>query len=223
MTLTPSPLHPAQFDFIYLASQSPRRRELLDQIGVRYELLLPAPHEDAELLEAVLPHEAPANYVQRVTLAKLKAAVHRLHHKQLPIAPILCADTTVALGSQIYGKPQDQAHACQMLSELQGHVHQVLTAVAVTVPTSSGEIENQRCMLSTSDVSLAHMSFDMIKKYADTGEPLGKAGAYAIQGRMAAFIEHIQGSYSGIMGLPLYETALLLGQIGFQRNCSPKT
>jgi len=117
--------------FIYLASQSPRRRQLLEQLGVRYELLLPEPGEDAEALEAVQGREAPARYVQRVTALKLDAAVQRLRQRKLPPAPILCSDTTVALGRTIYGKPEDAADAARMLRELAGHNHRVLTAVAV--------------------------------------------------------------------------------------------
>ena len=117
--------------FIYLASQSPRRRQLLDQIGVRHELLLPDPQEDAEAMEAVQPGESPTAYVQRVTALKLDAALHRLQQRGLPTAPVLCADTTVALGRRIYGKPEDGADAARMLAELSGQRHRVLTALAL--------------------------------------------------------------------------------------------
>jgi septum formation protein len=191
-------------DFIYLASQSPRRRELLELMGVRNELLLPDEDEDAEALEAVLPGEAPAIYVQRVTQLKLDAALARLKRRGLPPAPVLCSDTTVALGRQIYGKPQDANDAQRMLSELAGHTHRVLTAVAIGAPRRRVQA------LSTSRVSFAALSRTQIAAYVASGEPMGKAGGYAIQGRAAAFIPKISGSYSGIMGLPVFETAQLL-------------
>jgi septum formation protein len=191
-------------NFVYLASQSPRRRQLLEQLGVRYELLLPDAAEDAEALEAVLQNEAPAAYVKRVTGLKLDAAVARLKQRQLPPAPILCSDTTVALGRIIYGKPDDARDAARMLGELAGHTHRVLTAVALQQGDQRFEA------LSTSRVSFDAMTADQIQAYVATGEPLGKAGAYAIQGRVAMYIAKINGSYSGIMGLPLRETALLL-------------
>lgn len=195
-------------DFIYLASQSPRRRQLLEQIGVQHQLLLPDPHEDAEALEVVKPGEAPSRYVQRVTGLKLDAAVARLKAQGLPAAPVLCADTTVALGREILGKPQDAAQARAMLSRLAGQTHRVLTAVAV-------QKGRQRvATLSASWVRFAPMSAAQIRAYVDSGEPMGKAGAYGVQGRAAAHIEHIRGSYSGIMGLPLFETAQLLRQVG---------
>jgi len=194
--------------FVYLASQSPRRRQLLEQLGVAYELLLPQPHEDAEALEAVKPGEAPSRYVQRVTALKLDAAVARLQALGLPAAPVLCADTTVALGREILGKPADAAEARLMLARLAGQTHRVLTAVAV-------QKGRQRvAALSVSWVRFAPMSAAQIRSYVDSGEPMGKAGAYGVQGRAAAHIEQIRGSYSGIMGLPLFETAQLLRQVG---------
>jgi septum formation protein len=190
--------------FIYLASQSPRRRQLLEQLGVKYELLLPDEGEDTETIEQVLPGEAPAPYVRRVTLLKLEAALARLQRRQLPPAPVLCSDTTVALGRSIYGKPQDEADARRMLRELSGKTHRVLTAVAI----ASGRRRLQA--LSDSHVTFAAMTPAQIAAYVASGEPLGKAGAYAVQGRAAAFIPKISGSYSRIMGLPMHETALLL-------------
>ena len=195
-------------DFIYLASQSPRRRQLLEQIGVRHELLLPDPHENAEALETVCGGEAPARYVQRVTGLKLDAAVARLKTLGLPVAPVLCADTTVALGRYILGKPQDAAEARAMLARLSGQTHRVLTAIAVQ------EGQKRLMALSESRVRFAPMSAAQIRTYVDSGEPMGKAGAYGVQGRAAAHIEHIRGSYSGIMGLPLFETAQVLRQLG---------
>ncbi len=197
-------------DFIYLASQSPRRRQLLEQLGVRHELLLPDADEDAEAIEAVLPGEAPAAYVQRVTQLKLDAALVRLKHRGLPAAPVLCSDTTVALGRVIYGKPADEADARRMLGELSGHRHRVLTAVAIGTPRRRVQA------LSTSRVTFAALSRQQIAAYVAGGEPMGKAGAYAVQGRAAAFISHISGSYSGIMGLPMRETAQLLQAFGFK-------
>lgn len=194
---------------IYLASQSPRRAQLLEQLGVRFEKLVPDPEEDAEALEAVEDREAPAHYVQRVTGLKLDAAVQRLQRLGLPQAPILCADTTVALGRNILGKPADTREAKQMLRRLSGTTHRVLTAVAV----QHGRRRHQA--LSVSRVTFAPLSAAQICRYVDTGEPMGKAGAYAVQGRAAVHIERISGSYSGIMGLPLYETAMLLRRLGW--------
>jgi septum formation protein len=197
-------------DFIYLASQSPRRRQLLEQLGVRHELLLPDADEDAEALEAVKPGEAPAAYVQRVTQLKLDAALARLKRRGLPAAPVLCSDTTVALGRTIYGKPADAADARRMLGELAGTTHRVLTAVAVGAPRRRVQA------LSASRVTFAALSRQQIAAYVAGGEPMGKAGAYAVQGRAAAYIHHIAGSYSGIMGLPMFETAGLLRAYGFK-------
>ncbi len=201
------------FDFIYLASQSPRRRQLLDQLGVRHELLLPGPEEDAEALEALRPNEPPATYVKRVTLAKLDAAQTRLAQRNLPPAPILCADTTVALGRRILGKPVDASDAAGILSALSGHTHRVLTAVALAWP-GPGDDMQQALQLSTSTVRFAPLTRAWIDSYVASGEPMGKAGAYAIQSQAAAQVEHITGSYSGIMGLPLHDTALLLQAAG---------
>ena len=195
-------------DFVYLASQSPRRRQLLEQLGVRYKLLLPDSGEDAEALEVALKNELPAAYVKRVTGLKLDAAIARLMQRKLPPARILCSDTTVALGRVIYGKPDDAGDAQRMLGELAGNMHRVLTAVAVQ------QGQNRFEALSTSRVSFEPMTAAQIQDYVATGEPMGKAGAYAIQGRVAMHITRISGSYSGIMGLPLWETASLLQASG---------
>ncbi|HET9642936.1 MAG TPA: Maf family protein [Burkholderiaceae bacterium] len=189
---------------IYLASQSPRRRQLLHQIGIEHELLLPDDHEDTEALEAVLPSELPADYVRRVTLAKLKAAVERRKRRALPERPILCADTTVAIGRRILGKPSDDDDAAAMLHALSGRTHRVLTAVAVH------RGRRQRLALNVSKVQFRALKPAEIAAYVASGEPRGKAGAYAIQSGAAAWIARIEGSYSGIMGLPLFETAELL-------------
>ena len=194
--------------FVYLASQSPRRRQLLDQLGVRHELLLASPDEDAEALEDHIPGEAPAVYCERVTQLKLDAAVARLKKRGLPPAPVLCADTTVALGRRIFGKPLDADDAVATLQRLSGRTHRVMTAVAL----AAGRARTAR--LSVSTVRFAPMPARVIAAYVASGEPFGKAGAYAIQSRIAAWIERIGGSYSGIMGLPLHETAQLLLEAG---------
>jgi septum formation protein len=191
-------------DFIYLASQSPRRRQLLEQIGVRHELLLPRADEDAEALEAERLGELPADYVERVTRAKLHAARERLKASGRPVAPILCSDTTVALGRRIIGKPADAADAIATLTLLSGRTHRVITAVAVSV------LGRELLAVSTSHVTFAVIPQAEIERYVAGGEPFGKAGAYAIQSTFAAWIAHIEGSYSGIMGLPLFQTAALL-------------
>ncbi len=200
----------ASHDFIYLASQSPRRRQLLGQIGVRHELLLADGDEDAEALEATRAGELPRAYVERVTRAKLQAARERLKRRGLPPAPILCADTTVALGRRILGKPVDAADAMATLTTLSGRSHRVLTAVAV--------FDGRRTSLAVNDshVRFAPLPREVITAYVDSGEPFGKAGAYAIQSSLAGWIERIAGSYSGIMGLPLYETTQLLRRAGLR-------
>lgn len=195
-------------DWIYLASQSPRRAQLLGQIGVRHQLLLPQPHEDAEALEAEREGELPADYCERVTRAKLKAARARLLATKREAAPILCSDTTVALGRRILGKPRDDAHAVETLTALSGRTHRVITAVAV----ASGRRE--WLAVNVSRVHVAPIPPREIERYVASGEPFGKAGAYAIQSAIAAWISRIDGSYSGIMGLPLFETAQLLRQAG---------
>ncbi len=196
--------------FVYLASQSPRRQQLLDQLGVPCRLLLPDATEDAEALEQVQPHEPPTDYVRRVTRLKLEAAMQRLQRHGLPSGPVLCADTTVAIGKRILGKPEDPADACRMLSQLSGRTHHVHTALAV------GSARRRVEAMATSLVTFAPMSQAQIKRYVATGEPMGKAGAYGIQGRVAAHVVGIKGSYSGIMGLPLYETAQALAVFGFK-------
>jgi septum formation protein len=199
-------------DFIHLASQSPRRRELLTQIGVAHELLLPTLDEDAESLEVVLAGEAPDAYVQRVTALKLIAARARLQRAGGQNRPILCADTTVAMGETILGKPESAEDALRMLRALSGQTHRVFTAIAI----GWGEKTAQACCESR--VTFAEMTDAEIADYVASGEPMGKAGAYGVQGRAAAFIARIEGSYSGIMGLPLFETAQALREVGFACN-----
>ncbi len=195
--------------FIYLASQSPRRSQLLDQLGVAHQLLLPDAAEDAEALEYAIKNEAPLSYVMRVTALKLDAAVARMKRRGLPLAPVLCADTTVAKGRVLYGKPQNKEDAARMLAELSGATHRVLTSVAVF------HGDQRRQAVSESRVTFAKLSPAQIDRYIASGEPMGKAGSYAVQGKAAAFISHISGSYSGIMGLPMFETHQLLSQLGF--------
>jgi septum formation protein len=203
--------------FVYLASQSPRRLQLLQQWGVRCELLLPAADEDAEALEVVLPGESPRHYVQRVTHLKLQAALARMGRRGLPVAPVLCADTTVALGRTILGKPASADDACARLASLSGRRHRVLTAVAVGLPGGCANAgPTQWSALSESWVTFAELSERAIRAYVDTGEPMGKAGAYAIQGLAALWVPRIQGSYSGIMGLPAFETASVLRSAGVE-------
>lgn len=206
---------PASPAFIYLASQSPRRLQLLQQWGVRCELLLPAAGEDAEALEVVLPGEAPRSYVQRVTRLKLEASLARLRQRGLPPAPVLCADTTVALGRRILGKPATADEARAMLASLSGQRHRVMTAVAVgSLPDQAGEPARIWTGLSESWVTFAPMTEREVQAYVDSGEPMGKAGAYGIQGLAALWISRISGSHSGIMGLPAFETAQVLRQAG---------
>ena len=196
---------------IYLASRSPRRRELLSQIGVRFELLMfrGVPREDPDVDEAVLPEETPEDYVVRVTLAKAQAGVRRIRERHLIPHPVLAADTTVEIDGGVIGKPVHEADAVAILQRLSGRVHRVLTAVALSY---EGHTEH---LLNASEVRFRSLGQDEIKRYVASGEPLDKAGAYGIQGRAAVFIEEIRGSYTGIMGLPLYETALLLRRFGY--------
>lgn len=196
--------------YIYLASQSPRRQELLKQIGVHFEMLAPDPSEDSESIEIPLPHEKARAYVERVTIAKSKAALVRWQKLGLAWAPILCADTTVRLphsqDGEILGKPTDVADATRILSMLSGKTHEVLTAVALTINPSEEPI----CLVQVSEVEFAPMSPEQIAAYIASKEPFGKAGAYGIQGLGGSLIPSIRGSYSGIMGLPLFETTQLL-------------
>ena len=194
--------------FVYLASQSPRRRELLAQLHIAHEPLPADADEDVEALEVRLGQESPRAYVRRVTRLKAVAARDRLLRRELPDAPILVGDTTVAIAQCILGKPHDADDARRMLESLSGRAHRVLTAIAVV----QGERIEEA--LSESRVRFRTLTPDDIDGYIATGEPFGKAGAYAIQGRAAAFVERIAGSHSGIVGLPLYETMQLLHRFG---------
>jgi len=191
---------------IYLASRSPRRRELLKQIGVPFELFLL--REDlrrgADVDETPLPDESPGVYVLRVARAKVNMAVRQIAYRGLPQKPVLAADTTVVFDDRIIGKPENADQATRILRALSGREHQVLTAVALALRE---QVETQ---ISVSSVWFNELTDTDIRRYVETGEPLGKAGAYAIQGRAGAFVTRIAGSYSGIVGLPLVETAELL-------------
>ncbi|HEY6822295.1 MAG TPA: Maf family protein [Burkholderiales bacterium] len=199
---------------IYLASRSPRRRELLAQIGVRYRLLLfrARPGREADVDEAPLPGEQPAAYVERVARIKAEAGWASLRSRNLPRAPVLAADTTVAVDGKILAKPVDRADAMRMLRMLSGRRHDVLTAIALK------HDDWMECALSASEVTFKALSDEEIRQYAASGECDDKAGAYAIQGRAARFIVELRGSYSGVMGLPLYETAQLLERLAGPRE-----
>lgn len=194
---------------VYLASRSPRRRELLRQIGVGFEMLLLRDHRDRgpDVDETPLPGESPDDYVRRVCMLKAEAGWKRLAERRLPSMPVLSADTTVCLGDEIYGKPSDAEDIRRMLSALSGTEHRVLTAVAI----QSGS--RTELAVSESLVRFRELNAQDIDAYIATGEPFDKAGAYGIQGHAATFIPEIRGSYTGIMGLPLYETAMLLERI----------
>jgi septum formation protein len=191
---------------IYLASRSPRRRELLAQIGVRFHLLLfrARPGEGADVDEAPLAGELPAVYVERLARAKAEAGWRRLMQRNLPQAPVLAADTTVALGGRIFGKPASRDEAAAMLAALSDTQHEVLTSIALKLG------DWMESTVSRSEVRFKKLSAEEIRLYVASGECDDKAGAYAIQGRAGRFVVDLRGSYSGVMGLPLYETAQLL-------------
>ncbi|MBJ7379341.1 MAG: septum formation protein Maf [Polynucleobacter sp.] len=214
------------YSFIYLASQSPRRQELLHQMGVQFELLLPVSQKDAEALEIPQTNEDPKVYVQRVTLAKCAAALKRWQmlktsQPTMTWAPILCADTTVSLlkdsKAEILAKPQNEADAKRILGLLSGKSHHVMTAVAIQINQDSQPVT----ALQISSVEFSKLSEQQIQRYINSGEHAGKAGAYGIQGLASTFIKQIQGSHSGIMGLPLYETAQLLIQAEVKFTLNP--
>lgn len=197
---------------IYLASRSPRRRELLAQISVGFELLLLRDDtaRGMDVDETPLPGESPHDYVMRVSYAKADVGLQRVQQRRLPTFPILAADTAVVLDGKILGKPTDRDTAIEMLLSLSGRRHEVFTAVTVA---NSVKIEQK---VSVTVVQFGKLTDQLARHYAMTGEPFDKAGAYAIQGHAAAFIEKIEGSYSGVMGLPLYETTELLASFGIE-------
>ena len=196
---------------VYLASKSPRRQELLRQIGVEFEevLLREAAGRRRDIVESPRKDEPPLEYVKRVARTKASVAWHQMNRRGLTPRPVLAADTEVILDNEVLGKPKDAAHAALMLERLSDRTHDVLTAVAVRW--------NAQIMLavSASRVSFRALTREEIQRYIATGEPFDKAGAYAVQGRAAVFISRIEGSYSGVMGLPLHETAEILGKVGF--------
>jgi septum formation protein len=199
---------------VYLASRSPRRRELLAQIGVRFHLLLfrARPGEDPDVDEKELPDEAPDVYVLRLARSKAEAGWRRMLQRNLPHAPVLAADTTVTLDGAILGKPVDRSEAAAMLERLSGRSHEVLTGVALK---HDDWIETA---LSRSEVRFKTLSAQEIAQYTASGECDDKAGAYAIQGSAARFVAELRGSYSGVMGLPLYETGALLDKLQAARR-----
>ena len=195
---------------IYLASKSPRRRELLRQVGIDFELLSlrTDPARGADVSEDVLNDEPALDYVERVARAKGACAWNVLHLRRMPLRPVLSADTTVSIDGHILGKPADTAEAVAMLERLSGRTHQVLTSVTLHYTDIFEQVTQ------VSNVRFAALSAETIRAYCATAEPYDKAGAYGIQGLAALFIEHIEGSHSGIMGLPVFETAQLLRKAG---------
>jgi septum formation protein len=196
---------------IYLASQSPRRRELLKQIGINFEMLLMRsdPRRNLEVDETPHADEQPESYVRRICRAKAEAGYGVLRLRNLPPFPVLAADTTVTLDGKIFGKPDNAEHAATMLRQLSGREHQVLSAVGIALE------EHIEVALSTSTVRFVTLSEERIRRYLHTREYTDKAGGYAIQGQAGAFIEHLTGSYSGVMGLPLFETVQLLQRFDY--------
>jgi len=195
---------------IYLASKSPRRGELLAQLGIAFQELhlREAAGRSCDVVEEALDSEPPAHYVERIARTKANVGWKRMEQRKLPPAPTLGADTEVVLDGAIFGKPRDADHAAQMLARLSGRRHDVLTGVALK---NGDDIAFAIC---TSHVTFRPLSTDEIARYAASGEALDKAGGYAIQGRGGAFVSRLDGSYSGVMGLPLFETADLLARAG---------
>jgi septum formation protein len=201
---------------IYLASRSPRRRELLNQLGVAFEELLNQELHDADVDETPHAGEAPPAYVQRVARAKAQLGWQQVVLRGLAPLPVLAADTTVVLDGEILGKPDDAGHARQMLHRLSAHTHAVLTAVAIA------RGDRLETAVSASTVEFRNLADAEVRAYVASREPLDKAGAYAVQGRAAIFVRRLAGSYSGIMGLPLIETADLLWRFGIASNWGPR-
>ncbi len=196
---------------LYLASRSPRRRQLLQQIGVRFDTIAfrQAPRFDPQVDETPLPNEAPIVYVERLAHAKALHGWRIVGWHKLQRQPVVAADTALEFDGKIIGKPVDALDAQAILRVLSGQAHRVLTAVAVAF---EDRIESA---LSISEVRFGHIDEAEIQRYVASGEPMDKAGAYAIQGHAAIYVEHLEGSYSGVMGLPLFETAELLKRFDF--------
>jgi septum formation protein len=197
---------------LYLASRSPRRRELLNQIGIDFDTVVfrDGGRADSETDETPLPGESPVDYVERVARAKAIHGLKIVEERRLPMRPVLSADTTLELGGQIIGKPVDMADAAVILRRLSGQTHRVLTGVAVN------HLGHTEYLLSTSEVRFREIDDEEIRHYVMSGEPMDKAGAYGIQGRAGLFVEHLAGSYTGVMGLPVCETGELLKRLGFR-------
>jgi septum formation protein len=196
---------------IYLASKSPRRIELLRQIGVKFEELLvrESGGRRRDVVETPRKDEAALEYVRRIARTKAAVGWHQMSRRKLPLRPVLAADTEVVIDGAILGKPADASDAIAMLRRLSGNTHDVLTAVAVRWHAQIV------LAVSISQVSFRALTQGEVARYVASGEPFDKAGAYAIQGRAAAFIRHLDGSYSGVMGLPLFETTEILAKIGY--------
>ena len=199
---------------IYLASRSPRRRELLTQIGMKFHLLLfrTESRADPDVSEDVLPGEAPDAYVLRVAQAKAQAGWKRVVMRNIPRSPVLAADTTVTIDGRILGKPANRSDVAAMLAQLSGRTHEVLTAIALS------HEDQTETALSRTEVEFRKITVEDARHYAATGEGDDKAGGYAIQGRAAQFVVALRGSYSGVMGLPLYETVQLIERAGALRD-----
>lgn len=189
---------------IYLASASPRRQELLRQVGLGFEAL------PSLIMERRIPGESPVDYVRRLATEKARRVATLVKEQGLPVRPVLGVDTEVVMESEVFGKPRDHAHAAQMLSRLSGGAHTVLSALCLVLP------DGERLALSESRVYFAPLSHPEIVRYVATGECDGKAGGYAIQGAAAGFIARLEGSYSGVMGLPLFELREILQQSGLE-------
>ena len=196
---------------VYLASKSPRRQDLLRQLGVEFETLLvrESTGRRPDIVEVPSEHELPVDYIKRIARTKASVGWHQMLRRKLPPRPVLAADTEVVVDGVVFGKPADAVSASDMLRRLSGRTHEVMTAVAVR-----WDAQLVRAF-STSQVTMRVLPEDEIERYVSTGECFDKAGGYAVQGRAAAFITRLEGSYSGVMGLPLYETTELLGKIGY--------
>lgn len=197
---------------LYLASRSPRRRELLHQIGIDFDTVVfrGGLRADSETDETPLPGEDPVTYVERVARAKAVHGLTIVQERRLPMRPVLAADTTLEFEGEIIGKPSDMADAAQILRRLSGQTHRVLTGVAIN------HLGQTEYVLSRSEVRFRKIDDEEIRHYVMSGEPMDKAGAYGIQGRAGLFVEHLSGSFTGVMGLPVCETGELLKRFGFR-------
>lgn len=197
---------------LYLASRSPRRRELLTQMGIAFDTIVfrDGTRADNQTDETPHPDEDPVAYVERIACAKAEHGLKIVHERKLPFRPVLSADTTLEFDGEIIGKPVDMADAVSILRRLSGHTHRVLTGVAVT------HMDRTEYVLSSSEVTFRELDIEEIRHYVMSGEPMDKAGAYGIQGRAGMFVEHLAGSFTGVMGLPVCETGELLKRFGWR-------